>query len=88
LDNIEDKRAVATVTAVGEGQHRPSWIWFSGHNLENMNDLLTHTGEPNYLLLLPTTTDIFLALRVEWAKAKACINQWEEEVVFLSEEMC
>jgi hypothetical protein len=74
VDNIEDERAVATVTAVGKGQHRPSWIWFSGHNLENMNDLLTHAGEPHYLLLLPTTTELFLALQVEWAGAKARTN--------------
>ena len=44
VDNIEDERAVATVTEVGEGQCRPSWIWFSGHSLENMNDLLMRAG--------------------------------------------
>jgi hypothetical protein len=30
---------------------------------------------------------IFLALRVEWAKAKARADRWEEEVVLLDEEM-
>ena len=53
LDNIEDKRAVAIVAAAGEGQHRPSWIWFSGHDLENMNDLLICASELHYLLLPP-----------------------------------
>lgn len=30
---------------VGEGHRRPSWIWFSGHTQENMQDPLTRTGE-------------------------------------------
>jgi hypothetical protein len=43
-DNLDDARVVATVAAVGEGQRRPSWIWYSGNNHENMNDLLTRIG--------------------------------------------
>jgi hypothetical protein len=43
-DDIEDERVVATVAAVGEGQRRPSWIWFSGNKHENMDDPLTRKG--------------------------------------------
>ena len=43
-DDIEDERVVATVAAVGEGQCRPSWIWFSGNNHEDMDDPLTRKG--------------------------------------------
>ena len=44
VDDIEDERVVATVAAVGEGQRRPSWIWFSGNNHEDMDDPLTRKG--------------------------------------------
>jgi hypothetical protein len=44
VDDIEDERVVATVAAVGEGQCRPSWIWFSGNKHENMDDPLTCKG--------------------------------------------
>ena len=43
-DNLDDARAVATVAAVGEGQRRPSWIWYSGNNHENMKDPLMRIG--------------------------------------------
>ena len=33
------------------------------------------------------STDLSIALRVEWAKAKARADRWEEEVVLLDEEM-
>jgi hypothetical protein len=36
---------VATVAAVGEGQRRPSWIWFSGNLQEGEDDPMTRAGE-------------------------------------------
>ena len=45
LDNVEDERVIATVAAVSEGQRKPSWIWFLGHDLENMDEPLTRKGE-------------------------------------------
>jgi len=45
-DDIEGERVVAQVAAVGEGQRRPSWIWFTGvSGAESMNDPLTRQGE-------------------------------------------
>jgi hypothetical protein len=41
-DDIGPEKVVATVAAVGEGQRRPSWIWFTG---EGADDLVTRTGE-------------------------------------------
>ena len=52
MDNLDDERALATVAAVGEGQRRPSWIWYSGNSHENMGDPLTQIG----MLLLPLLT--------------------------------
>jgi hypothetical protein len=43
-DDIEDERIIMMVAAVGEGQHQPSWIWFSGNNHEDMDDPLTCKG--------------------------------------------
>jgi hypothetical protein len=39
------ERVLATVAAIGEGQRRPSWIWFTGSALESVNDPLTRAGK-------------------------------------------
>jgi hypothetical protein len=44
--DLEEDRAVAQVAAVGEGQRRPSWIWFTGNGImESMEDPLTRQGK-------------------------------------------
>jgi hypothetical protein len=86
-EDVDTERVTATVAAVGEGQRRPSWIWFIGNAHEGLNDPLTRTGEypfisiPVHLLISSTV------LRVEWAKAQARADRWDEEVVLLDEEM-
>jgi hypothetical protein len=44
-EDADTERVLATVAAVGEGQRRPSWIWFTGSALESVNDPLTRAGE-------------------------------------------
>ena len=45
IDNIQYERVVAQVVAVGEGQRRPSWIWFMRNGImESLDDPLTHQG--------------------------------------------
>jgi len=45
-EDLEEDRAVAQVAAVGEGQRRPSWIWFTGNGItESMEDPLTRQGK-------------------------------------------
>jgi hypothetical protein len=44
-EDVNTERVIATVAAVGEGQRRPSWIWFIGNAHEGVNDPLTRTGE-------------------------------------------
>jgi hypothetical protein len=45
-EDMEDERTVAQVAAVGEGQRRPSWIWFLGTgSVESMDDPLTRAGK-------------------------------------------
>jgi hypothetical protein len=39
------------------------------------------------IITLSINLTFYLALRVEWAKAKARAARWEEEVVLLDEEM-
>jgi hypothetical protein len=87
VDDVEDERVVAQVAAVGEGQQCLSWIWFMGTGTtESMNDPLTHQGKPWYLHVFGIILINFLALWVEWAKAKACAAWWEEEIL-LDEEI-
>jgi len=59
-DDANTERAAATVAAVGEGQRRPSWIWFTGNVHEDMDDPLTRAGEYNVLFLLFLSTDNIL----------------------------
>ena len=45
-DDVEEERVVAQVATVGEGERRPSWIWFTGTGLvESMDDPLTRQGK-------------------------------------------
>jgi hypothetical protein len=44
-EEIQSERVLATVATVGEGHHRPSWIWFTGNVHENMDDPLMQAGE-------------------------------------------
>lgn len=59
-DDANTERAAATVAAVGEGQRRPSWIWFTGDVHEDMDDPLTRAGEHNILFILFLSTDNIL----------------------------
>jgi hypothetical protein len=45
-EDLEEDRVVAQVAAVGEGQCKPSWIWFTGNGItESMEDPLTRQGK-------------------------------------------
>ena len=83
-DEVDVEKVVATVAAVGEGQRRPSWIWFTNNIHGGVNDALTRAGAYDIILLLFSSLMGFLALRV---KTKARADRWEEEVVLPDEEM-
>lgn len=42
--DMEHERRVQKVVSVGEGLRGPSWIWFTGVNIEGLNDPLTRKG--------------------------------------------
>ena len=44
-DDANAERVAATAASIGEGQRRPSWIWFTGNVHEAIDDPLTHSGE-------------------------------------------
>lgn len=46
--DIDNERVVAQVAAVGEGQRRPSWIWFTSHDTEGVDDPLTRQGTVSF----------------------------------------
>ncbi|KAF9489536.1 hypothetical protein BDN71DRAFT_1512056 [Pleurotus eryngii] len=56
-----------------EGYKHTSWVWAAGAALPDDEDL--------------ETSDISDVVRVEWAKARACSQRWQEEVALLREEM-
>jgi len=51
-DEVNAERVVATVSAVGEGQRRPSWIWYTGHVHEGVDDALTRAGVSEATILI------------------------------------
>lgn len=44
-DALEDERVASTGVVVGDGQRRPSWIWYQGDQAENIQDPRTRIGE-------------------------------------------
>ncbi|TDL16540.1 hypothetical protein BD410DRAFT_816721 [Rickenella mellea] len=58
-------------SGVGDGFHELSWIWIVPRSLGSGND----------------QRDIDAGLRSEYAKAKARVERWDEEVILLVEEM-
>ncbi|KDQ26060.1 hypothetical protein PLEOSDRAFT_169869 [Pleurotus ostreatus PC15] len=58
---------------LGEGYKHTSWVWAAGAALPDDEDL--------------ETSDISDVVRVEWAKARAHSQRWQEEVALLREEM-
>ena len=48
-DDASTESVVATAAAVGEGQRRPPWIWFSGNLQEGADDPIARAGEISLL---------------------------------------
>jgi hypothetical protein len=87
-DDANMERVVATVAALGEGLRKPSWIWFSGNLQEGADDPITRAGVFLFsTIILVWLANETVALGVEWAKAKARADRWEEDVILLDEEM-
>ncbi|KAJ7068939.1 hypothetical protein B0H15DRAFT_807369 [Mycena belliarum] len=68
--------AVAEGLAAGEGSHTLSWIWYTVGAGSDSDDPKLHEAK---------VTGI--ALRVEWCKAQARVNRFEEDIRHLREEM-
>ncbi|KAH8109623.1 hypothetical protein DFH11DRAFT_1469634, partial [Phellopilus nigrolimitatus] len=60
------------VRKVGEGYHKPSWIWEVPRANTNADGSLIEFGD---------------SVRVEWAKSRARFERWKEEIALLCEEM-
>ncbi|KAI6119465.1 hypothetical protein EV401DRAFT_2071463 [Pisolithus croceorrhizus] len=74
-----------------EGRQRLSWIWLScGYTAEDADDKSDCGLQEGKRLLLESTynslTTIYLAIRIEWCKARARAHHWAEEVDLLLEE--
>ena len=63
-DEADAERVTATVAAVGEGQRRPSWIWFTGSIEEGMDDPLTRAGVFQISFILSISTQQYPQLFV------------------------
>lgn len=86
-EELRDIRVVAKPAEVGESRRRPSWIWFSTSNSDDMQDPTMRAGMCFVLIFTANLIKFDLALRVEWAKSQAHADRWNEEVVLLDEEM-
>jgi hypothetical protein len=79
------------VDRVPEGHREISWIWLVRQQSTDgtMDDELV-TDSESYIVLcsLPLSTAIHLGLQVEWAKSRARVARWTEEVQLTVEEMC
>ena len=71
VDDIQDERVVVQVAAIGEGQQRPSWIWFTGGGTaESMNDPLTRQGMLLVCAYVGAYTDTLLSSSCRVVKSK------------------
>jgi hypothetical protein len=73
---------------LGEGHRTLSWIWISAGAAESdLPDM--HEGEFDFLLVCNVLTAYKYnkALRVEWARSRARMQRWAEEIELLQEEM-
>lgn len=57
---------------LGKGHHTVSWIWVNMSMQEVQADLDGSLHE---------------GIRLEWVRARACAERWQEEVILLEEEM-
>ena len=60
-----------------KSRYEPSWIWLVPHVAE-----LQHNTEPAM-----NEQEFNNSMHVEWAKARARMNRWKEEVLLIQEEM-
>lgn len=73
----------------GDGYHTPSWIYMvsrtdgEGKTKEELGTGMSHLFIPR----VETNWPRMLAYRVEWAKAQARSQRWQEEVELINEEM-
>lgn len=52
VETVDDERASVAGAVVGDGQRKPSWIWYTGNVAEDIKDPMTRAGERYYLLEL------------------------------------
>lgn len=71
-DDEEDEKKRKKRNQTGEGRYEPSWIWFAPGAITPSDGSGLEYGD---------------SVRVEWTKAKARVERWEEEILLLSEEM-
>ncbi|KAJ7429914.1 hypothetical protein B0H11DRAFT_2166673 [Mycena galericulata] len=81
LNEVESGRVAAEGVVVlrGEGHCSLSWIWYYGG--------ATAIGDREQKAAINEVTELELALRAEWCKARARALRWREELVMLDEEM-
>jgi hypothetical protein len=86
LLSMSKKKKKILKLGLGEGRRAVSWIWTSTAAIGDGSDKVLHEGIFFwYLGCLPT--NFFLAVRIEWVKARARHLRWWEEVHLLREEM-
>lgn len=70
-----------------EGTRDLSWIWKIPGIVENSKEGLQDSKWYFTSLDKEIHLNDYIGLRVEWCKARACADRWQEEVILLREEM-
>ena len=88
-DGRQQSKKQRTVEKLGLGQGKKvvSWIWTSAEAIGDGSDEVLHEGRPPNNCLCILLTVLLVAVRIEWAKARARSLRWTEEVHLLKEEM-
>lgn len=85
---VDDVKGLTSIDHDGsEGRKKLTWIWTIQGAGVDTSEKRTNAGErpQNHVKYLILT--IFLALRIEWCKARARAHRWQEECLLLEEEM-
>lgn len=83
---LSKKRRIALERGLGEGRRVVSWIWTMKGSAGNGEDNELNEGKSMSVQYIQVLS-LSIALRVEWAKARARSLRWSEEVMLLKEEM-
>jgi hypothetical protein len=89
-DDLKMSSDIVEENRVGQRNDKLAWFWSLGRDSGQNDDDWMEECKPEYFTLLSFfyTDTKKLVYRVNWLRAKARLNRWEEEVELVNAEMC